>query len=245
MGAATASDVLIMGGGLAGLTLALQLRHRLPELSIRVLERRADSAPAAAFKVGESTVEIGAHYFANVLGLREYLDAVQVRKFGFRFFFSDGCARLDRACELGVSRPLPTPSWQIERGSFENHLVEKARASGIVLEMGVAVRTIVLGEDGATHTVRTAAGNSYRTRWLIDASGRCGLLRRQLQLDEDNGHRVGAAWFRLGARLDPDAWCDNPPWRGRCEPPERWRSTNHLCGPGYWVWLISLASCAH
>ncbi|MEO5830726.1 MAG: halogenase, partial [Rhodanobacter sp.] len=27
--------------------------------------------------------------------------------------------------------------------------------------------------------------------------------------------------------------------------PERWRSTNHLCGPGYWAWLIPLASGAH
>ena len=245
MGAATTSDVLIVGGGLAGLTLALQLRQRLPGLSIRVLERRAGPAPAAAFKVGESTVEIGAHYFADVLGLREHLDAAQVRKFGFRFFFSDGCARLDQACELGVSRVLPTPSWQIERGSFENHLVERARATGIALEMGVVVRTIALGEHGAAHTVRTGAGDAHRARWLIDASGRCGLLRRQLRLDEDSGHRIGAAWFRLDARLELDAWCDNAVWRGRCEPPERWRSTNHLCGPGYWVWLIPLASGAH
>ena len=30
----------------------------------------------AAFKVGESTVEIGAHYFADVLGFREHLETV-------------------------------------------------------------------------------------------------------------------------------------------------------------------------
>ena len=34
------TDVLIMGGGLAGLTLALQLRQAHPALRIRVLERR-------------------------------------------------------------------------------------------------------------------------------------------------------------------------------------------------------------
>src|SRR6185312_3567385 len=65
------SDVLILGGGLAGLTLALELRERFPDLSIRVLERRTHPVPRAAHKVGESTVEIGAHYFSNVLGLRE------------------------------------------------------------------------------------------------------------------------------------------------------------------------------
>ena len=244
MATATTSDVLIIGGGLAGLTLALQLRERGPQLSIRILERRAGPAPPAAFKVGESTVEIGAHYFADILGLREHLDTAQVRKFGFRFFFSDGCARLDQAPELGISRAFPTPSWQIDRGIFENFLGERARDNGVDFEPGVSARSIELGTNGATHTVHTSDGE-HRARWLIDASGRAGLLRRQLGLGEDNGHHIGAAWFRVDARLELDNWCDNPTWRGLCDPQERWRSTNHLCGPGYWAWLIALASGAH
>src|SRR5690554_4702797 len=28
-------------------------------------------------------------------------------------------------------------------------------------------------------------------------------------------------------------------------PAERWKSTNHMCGPGYWFWLIPLASDSH
>ena len=58
-------DVVIVGGGLAGLTLALQLRQRFADLDILVLERRSHPVPVAAHKVGESTVEIGAHYFAT------------------------------------------------------------------------------------------------------------------------------------------------------------------------------------
>lgn len=237
-----------MGGGLAGLALALQLRERCPQLAIRVLERRVGPAPAAAHKVGESTVEIGAHYFADVLGLREHLDAAQVRKFGFRFFFSDGCSELDEACELGISRVFPTPSWQVERGTFENFLAERARARGIEIMEGCKVRTLAIGSDGTAHTIEcehAGAAETIEARWLVDASGRAGLLRRQLGLDEDNGHRIGAAWFRVDARLAVDDWCSDPAFRERCEPQERWRSTNHLCGPGYWVWLIPLASGAH
>src|SRR5690348_9231192 len=240
------SDVLILGGGLAGLTLALELRQSFPDLSIRVLERRMHPVPRAAHKVGESTVEIGAHYFSNVLGLREHLDSGQVRKFGFRFFFSEGRSRLDDVTELGVSRVLPTPSWQLDRGVLENFLGERARERGISFEDGCTVRAVQLNAGGL-HEVRCERGGETRTlraRWLIDASGRAGLLKRQLGLAEDNDHAICAAWFRLDSRLELDGWGDAA-WRARCEPPERWRSTNHLCGPGYWVGMIPLADGAH
>ena len=47
--------------------------------------------------MGESSVEIGAHYFDTVLGLKEHLQGRQLKKFGFRFFFSEGREDLDRA----------------------------------------------------------------------------------------------------------------------------------------------------
>ena len=87
---------MIIGGGLAGLTLALQLRKQQPALSVAVIERKPHPVREAAHKVGESTVEIGAHYFADVLGLREHLETEQIRKFGFRFFFSEGSHAIDR-----------------------------------------------------------------------------------------------------------------------------------------------------
>ena len=95
-------EVLIVGGGLAGLSLALQLRRRFADLSVLVLERRAHPVPVAAHKVGESTVEIGAHYFDVVLGLREHLQQCQLKKFGFRFFFSEARRDIDGVLELPV-----------------------------------------------------------------------------------------------------------------------------------------------
>ena len=242
------ADVLVLGGGLAGLTLALQLKQQDPALAVTVLERRAHPVREAAFKVGESTVEIGAHYFSHVLGLREHLDAAHVRKFGFRFFFSEGQDAIEPCTELGVSRLLPTPSWQVDRGRFENFLGERARALGIDFRDGAVVRGIALGEgDGAHEATFDHAGERHalRSRWLVDASGRAGLLKRKLDLAEDNAHDVNAVWWRVDGIVDPHAWSDDAGWLGRCTPPDRWRSTNHLCGPGYWVWLIPLASGAH
>ena len=138
------SDVLIMGGGLAGLTLAIQLRRELPTLSVRVLERNRHPVPEAAFKVGESSVEIGAHYFEAILGLRAHLETHQLRKFGFRFFFNEGLDALDQCVELGTSEVFPTPSYQLDRGILENFLAEHVVALGAEFVDGAVVRRIDL-----------------------------------------------------------------------------------------------------
>ena len=242
------TDVAVLGGGLAGLTLAIQLKRQDPDLRITVLERRAHPVREAAFKVGESTVEIGAHYFADVLGLRAHLDNEQIRKFGFRFFFSEGREDFDRTLELGVSEILPTPSWQIDRGRFENFLGDHARALGVDFIDGATVRGFDIDEGDAPHAVRfdhAGASHQLATRWLVDASGRAGLVKRKRDLAQPNDHDANAVWWRVDGFIKPDDWSDDPAWRARCTPPERWRSTNHLCGPGYWFWLIPLASGAH
>ena len=246
-------DVVILGGGLAGLSLAIQLKQRDPGLDVVVLERNGHPVREAAFKVGESTVEIGAHYFADVLGLREHLDTKQIRKFGFRFFFSEGCADLDRCTELGVSRLLPTPSWQLDRGRFENFLGDQARALGVDFRDGAVVRGFELSEYGRAgqsppHTVRyerDGTAHELDARWLVDAAGRASLVKRQLDLAQPNDHDVNAVWWRVEGIIDPNDWSDDAGWLQRCNPPDRWRSTNHMCGPGYWFWLIPLASGSH
>ncbi len=82
-------------------------------------------------------------------------------------------------------------------------------------------------------------------RWVIDASGRAGLLKKKLGLQQDNAHDANAVWFRIGAKIDIDEWSTDAQWRDRCDPPRRWLSTNHFCGEGYWAWLIPLASGSH
>jgi flavin-dependent dehydrogenase len=250
-------DVLIMGGGLAGLTLALQLRGRFPGIDVLVLERRRHPVPAARHKVGESTVEIGAHYFAEGLGLQAHLEQAQLKKFGFRFFFGEGRRDIGNVLELGASRPLPMPSYQIDRGLFENFLGEEAARRGVHFVDGALVHEATLGSAGAPHAVhwerrgdadekrRRAGRHTSRARWLVDACGRAAPLKRQLGLTLDNAHGVHAVWFRVARRIEVDRWSDDAAWRARTVTPTRWLSTNHLVGAGYWVWLIPLASGSH
>jgi flavin-dependent dehydrogenase len=241
-------DVTILGGGLAGLTLAIQLRRQLPAVSLRIIERRRHPVPPAAHKVGESSVEIGANYFDTVLGLEEHLKSRQLKKFGFRFFFSDGREDLDRVTELGASRYLSTPSYQLDRGVFENFLGERVRELGVEFLDGAVIRGFDIGSEGSEHCVRyerDGERHEVRSRWLIDASGRAGLIKRKLGLQQDNAHDANAIWLRIGERIDVDQWSSDSSWLGRCDPPYRWLSTNHLCGEGYWAWLIPLSSGSH
>ena len=245
-------DVVIMGGGLAGLTLALQLKQQFADIDILVLERRMHPVPEAAHKVGESSVEIGAHYFSKVLGLTEHLDQAQLRKFGFRFFFSEGRRDIDQVTEIGASRFLSTPSYQIDRGIFENFLGKEVQRRGVrFIDDAIVRRVDLAGDDkagNARHRLRCEHGAEtfdVDARWIVDASGRAGILKRQLGLAQDNAHHAHAVWFRIKDRIRIDDWSDNPEWRARCDPPARWLSTNHLVGAGYWAWLIPLASGSH
>ncbi len=240
------ADVVIMGGGLAGLTLALQLRRRFPALDVTVLERTRHPVPIAAHKVGESSVEIGARYFDTVLGLKEHLRTRQLPKFGFRFFLSDGRADIDRVLEVGITRYLAIPTYQIDRGIFENFLAEHAQQCGVRFIDGATVRGFTL-EEPEHEVLYEHGGAEHRisARWLIDASGRAGLIKRRLGLEEPNDHDANGVWFRIGARLDIDDWSSDSEWLARCTPRDRWLSTSHLVGEGYWVWLIPLASGSH
>ncbi|MFM6188742.1 NAD(P)-binding protein, partial [Planktothrix sp.] len=115
-------DVAICGGGLAGLTLARQLKLKQPNLSVVVLDKMARPLPEAGFKVGESTVEVGAFYLANTLQLTDYFDNQHLPKLGLRYFFKPQETEFHKRPELGLSEFHAPKSYQIDRGKLENDL---------------------------------------------------------------------------------------------------------------------------
>ncbi|MBP2708516.1 tryptophan 7-halogenase [Microbispora sp. RL4-1S] len=240
-------DVAILGGGAAGLTLALQIKQARPDTGILVVERQRHPVPEAAHKVGESTVEIGGRYLRDVLGLTEHLREQQLDKYGIRMFFSaEGNEDITRRAEVGHADlpPYEVSSFQLDRGRLENHLAADLAARGVTfvygkvddvdLRPGEPHRVTITGADGETRQVEA--------RWALDATGRSSLLKRKLKLTKESEHRAGAVWFRLSHPIDINDWSDDPEWRGRIRSGRRELSTNHLLGRGYWVWLIRLAS---
>jgi len=241
-------DVAILGGGLAGLSLAIQLLRERPQTSVAVLEKNSWPVPEAAHKVGESLLQIGAHYFEQTCRMSAHLSSEQLPKMGLRFFLPGGQGSLAERVEIGLADWVDNaPTYQLDRGRFENALASEAQRLGARLLAGTRVHRVWDG-GGAQEACFTVGWRSdgesgeIVARTVVDASGRAGLLKHKYGLAEEVSHHCNAAWFRIGRRIKLDDWCDSATWSSRVPQGTRWNSTNHLMGPGYWFWAIPLAS---
>lgn len=234
-------DVAIVGGGMAGGLLARQLLRRLPGLRLALFERSG----ARDYRVGESTVELASNYLVRRLALSRYLYEEQLPKNGLRYFFDDEERSLPLAemSEIG-SWNLPFhPAFQIDRARFDADLRRMAAEAGAELHVGGRVQALALGEGGAPHRfeVRDPAGTRAVTcRWLLDASGRAGLVAKAKGLRvKEPTHHISSVWGRFERVADVD---DLGPeaFRARVRHTSRGLSTIHFCYPGYWIWFIPL-----
>ena len=239
-------DLIILGGGLAGGTLARQVKLARPESKILVIEKNKHPVPEGAHKVGESTVELGSYYLRRVVNMEEHLETQHLRKAGLRFFFSAGDNRdITRRVELGSKNILPTATYQIDRGRFENALYAENLQSGVDVWDGASVKQVDLNDSEHRVTInRQGEEVLVAARWVVDASGRAGLLKRQLGLQKPCSHDVSSVWFRIDDEINVADWSDDPVWQARAPRFARRLSTTHLMGRGYWVWLIPLESGA-
>jgi flavin-dependent dehydrogenase len=225
-------DVAVLGGGLAGCLAARQLKRRLPNARILQCER----SPKRSWKVGESSVELACNYFTRKVGLSRYLYERHLPKNGLRFFF-DVEARngdLERLSEIG-SVALPyNPTFQIDRARMEADLLEMNAASGIEVVFGRASNL----DLGTPHRFQLD-DKTLTARWVVDASGRSGIIAKPKNLWVEESHRIAAVWGRFENLPDFDD-VGSAAFHGRVRNTSRHLSTTHFSYPGLWIWFIPL-----
>ncbi|HXV37884.1 MAG TPA: FAD-dependent monooxygenase [Myxococcota bacterium] len=234
-------DVAIAGGGLAGNLLARQLRRAAPELRVGLFERTSQTS----YKVGEATVEIASNYLIRRQGLSHYLYENQLPKNGLRYFFDNAerDAPLEQMSEIGSTNLPFHPAFQLDRARLEADLLDMNRRDGVQVRTGAAVGCVELGTRGEPHRFEVTSGGrttACESRWLVDASGRSGLIARLQGLKVPEAtHRLGSVWGRFEGVADIDQ-TGSEAFRARVRHTSRRLSTIHFWYPGYWIWFIPL-----
>jgi flavin-dependent dehydrogenase len=188
-------DVLVVGGGPAGSTVACLLKQYAPARRITILER----CRFPRHHIGESALpEI--NRILSKMGVLAKIDAAGfIRKRGvtykwahdkpiFSEVFSNGV--LDALA--GTAGHIPDYSWQVDRSRYDQILLEHARERGVeVLEESQVVG--VVRDDGRVRGVEVVRGETrskLTAEFVVDCSGQARVLSSSLRLDRQ-AHALG------------------------------------------------------
>ncbi len=157
-------DILILGGGPAGLSTALYLHRLRPDLTPRILLLEKEHYPRPKLCAGGLVAD--AEILLQSLGL----DVSEIPHMDVK------TAHFDYAGSgLAISLPGTHALRIIRRDELDAWLAAKAQERGLEIRTGITVRDVK--PDPAGVTVETSAG-TFRARLVIGADGSNGITRR-------------------------------------------------------------------
>jgi hypothetical protein len=233
-------DVLVIGAGLAGVSVASLVARRLPSARVVVVERRTQpvqSSPA------EPLSALASLFFSRVLGAEELLVREQLPITGTHAWFATQVHDvLSEMVELGWDAGGPRPAHHVDGARLARALARRAAGPGVEFVYGTRAQTLDLHWPESRVQLRDGRGTrELRARWVVDASGPAALLAKELSLrrclDTPAAWSAGANW--AGLRDLDDACAAGLARSERASPWTRSRqfATQHFCGDRWHVRL--------
>jgi flavin-dependent dehydrogenase len=183
-------DVLVVGGGPAGSTVATLLARR----GERVLLVEKEHHPR--FHIGESLLPMNVPLF-DALGVGDEIARIGIPKYGVEFVspYHDKPSTLDFS--QGWDKRFPS-AYEVRRSEFDHVLLKNAAASGAVVIEGRRVTGVEFPEPGrvVAQTIGDDGGEQrLQAKFLVDASGRDTLLANKFATKTSNKRHHSAAVF--------------------------------------------------
>jgi flavin-dependent dehydrogenase len=247
-------DVVIIGAGLAGSSLARQLLLYTGKTIVQL--DREPKLPINRQKVGESNVQVAGHYFAKVLDVEDYLFHEHVMKYNLRFMWKTAGrtgTNFEDFSHSYIRQFSNIACYQLDRNKFEGELIRRNQEyDRYRLLEGVKELDVSLGKEGVPHSVRCdRLGESHQITctWLVDTSGRMRRLASQLDSRRESEIQHSASFFWVEGTVNIEKLTDASLGEIRKRPERRhlghapiWLATNHFMGEGFWFWVIPLHS---
>jgi 2-polyprenyl-6-methoxyphenol hydroxylase-like FAD-dependent oxidoreductase len=244
-------DVVIVGAGLAGLSLARQLLLT-SDKQLLLIDKRAEVPPVRQ-KVGESLVQVGGYYFSKVLDLEEHLLREHFMKYNLRFYWKSNGR--DNRCFEDYSQAYIRPfsniaSYQLDRNKLEAELLRLNSEHPHFTFCAPATDLDIALVDDSPHVLTFNTNGravTVQADWVVDTSGRGKFLAHRLGLAQQNAIRHGASFFWVEGLVDIDKLTDRSLKEIRLQKNRAaighlpiWLATNHFMGEGFWFWVIPL-----
>ena len=190
-GATQHCDVLVIGGGPAGSTVATLLAERGHRVTLLEKSRHP------RFHIGESLLPANVPLFER-LGVREQVEQIGMLKNGAEFVSPWHTHTSSFEFKDAWDKSMPY-AWQVRRSVFDEILIRNAARKGANVIEGCRVREVAFAADDSGATVSAehedGARAAWRARFVVDASGRDTFLASRFKSKQKNPRHNSAAVF--------------------------------------------------